>query len=108
MSKFKYGDIVTVGKNIAKVISVFKKGDATMCRVRFKNKNLMPREMEYLEWQLSFEKEHPFCPICESSWNITKFNMQEWKDCLKCNKKMEDLIEEYEDSKKIFWHDNWD
>lgn len=104
MAKFKYGDMVLAGKNRAKVISIYKKGNDYMCRVRFENVSLIPREMDYPESFLCFEEDYPFCPVCKSDWNVTKFNMHVWKDCRKCGKKFEDVVEEFE--KKSTNYDN--
>ena len=115
MTKFKYGDIVLAGENRAKITSVYWKGGKYMYTVRFENKNLIPREMDYPESFLRFEEDHSFCPICKSKLNITKFNMQVWKDCIKCGKKYEDLIKEskkkstsYNNLHDTSWGDYWD
>jgi hypothetical protein len=94
-AKFKYGDRVIVGGNKGKVVSVFKTNSNYSCKVRFDNQNLIPPEMEYDESLLVFEQDHSDrCPICNTKWNITKFNHNTWKDCLKCNKKSEDILKE--------------
>lgn len=115
MAKFKYGDTVLVGKNRAKVISIYKERNSYMYRVRFENINLIPREMDYPESFLNFEEDYPFCPVCKSEWKISKFNMYVWRDCIKCGKKSEDLIEEFEKKSNDYddlydnsWGDYWD
>ena len=32
-----------------------------------------------------------YCPICGDAWNIDRYHGQ-WKDCLKCKKRREDIV----------------
>lgn len=95
-AKFKYGDRVIVGGHKGKVVSVYKVNSNYSCKVRFDNPNLIPPEMEYDERLLQLDQEDQgCCPFCKTPWRITKFNSNTWKDCLKCNKKSEDILAEY-------------
>lgn len=98
---YKYGDRIKVGHNPGKVISVSKIGDEFWCRIEFDDKNLIPPEMNYEEWRLSpVDGENSIrCPICYTKWHVDKYN-KEWKDCLKCNKKAEDILKDFKDKEE--------
>lgn len=93
--KFKFGDRVKVGKHLGEIVSVRKNLNSNyLCKVKFDNKFLIPSEMEYKEEELQFEDGRTVgCPICQTPWHEVKFGQHVWKDCLKCNKKEEDIIE---------------
>lgn len=38
--------------------------------------------------------DHENCPACNTKLNVTHFGRNIWKDCLKCNKKLEDILAE--------------
>ena len=71
--------------------------------VAFDNKNLIPPEMEYKENRLEFRNgfngvthihsKTTHCPTCQVPWAISSSPVldQEWRDCLKCNKRFEDF-----------------
>jgi hypothetical protein len=91
-SKFKYGDKVLAGHHKGKVVSVRFVNSTYLCAVRFDDLKLIPREMEYEEFYLKFQHEwDEVCPSCGDRWNISKFRMHVWKDCLKCKKTQEEL-----------------
>lgn len=94
LSKFKYGDRVKAGKNLGKVVSIRRGTVGHFCMVKFDNQRLIPDEMEYKEEELEFEDGRTIgCPICRTPWHEVRFGNNLWKDCLKCNKKEEDIIE---------------
>lgn len=43
-------------------------------------------------------RDDSFCPICKTKWNISQFNMKTWKDCSKCKRTYESIMEEMENS----------
>lgn len=104
-SKFSFNDEVTANGYKAKIISV--RGnvfDGYSYRVRFLNTSLIPKEMDFSEETLikqnpPIPKEDINCPACNTPWKIVKFNMQIWKDCIKCNKTYEQIMKEYKNNK---------
>ncbi len=81
-----------------KVVSVKKEDGEYVYRIKFRDKNLIPPEMDFREKFVSFEHQHEvICPICKSRWKVVKFNMHVWKDCEKCGKTSEQLIKEHEE-----------
>jgi len=111
-SKFIYGDkVITPDNNRGKVVSVYTIGKEYYCKVKFDNAYLMPSEMEYHQDAITAVSSTSFsykamynsssqCPICGENWNKMNspiFGKSEiWIDCLKCKKKKEDIMEEYE------------
>jgi ribosomal protein L37AE/L43A len=92
-SKFKYGDEVIVSGHHGKVKSIRKDGQKYYCTVKFENNYLIPPEMEYDQDYIKLKDSNKnLCPFCKTRWNVTKFNMNVWKDCLKCNKTQEELL----------------
>jgi uncharacterized protein YbaR (Trm112 family) len=39
-------------------------------------------------------QDHKDCPKCKTPLNVATFGRHVWKDCIPCNKKLEDIIEE--------------
>lgn len=92
--KFKIKDKVSVNGNKAVVIDVLKN---KQYRVKFDNIFLIPPEMDVEEDNLVFsDPNRERCPFCKEKWKITQFNRQIWRDCVKCKKTAEELIDIYE------------
>lgn len=107
-SKFKYGDKVSANGHEGRVISIKKQGNTYICKVKFDNEYLLPSEMDYEESLLrEIVKPEDRCPCCHTKWTVTKFNNQVWKDCKKCNKTEEVILQEIKNKKsKNYW--DWD
>tara|TARA_R100000951_G_scaffold101420_1_gene92913 strand:- start:11965 stop:12411 length:447 start_codon:yes stop_codon:yes gene_type:complete len=99
-STFKYGDKVLVGKHLGKVVSIRDVDGKYICTVKFDDKNLIPSEMDYEERHLKLEySPDKHCPICGDEYQVVKFNMHVWKDCLTCKDKKENLEKIHADEK---------
>jgi len=99
--KFKYGDKVVVGTNDGIIDSVRKVGDNFICTVKFSDQRLIPPTMEYEQRHVSFiESNDEVCPFCHTRWKTTKYLNNVWKDCVPCNKKSEELIDQYNTTKE--------
>lgn len=97
MPKFKLGDKILADVHPAEIVSIKKENEEYVYRVKFKDKNLIPSEMDFKEKFISFQNQHDvICPVCKNRWKIARFNMHVWKDCEKCAKTSEQIIEEYE------------
>ena len=100
-SKFKYGDEVVVSGHYGKIKSIRKDGQRYYCTVKFENNYLIPPEMEYDQEYIKLKDSNKnLCPFCKTRWNVTKFNMNVWKDCLKCGKTQEELLKIKQDKKE--------
>jgi hypothetical protein len=101
--RFKYGDRVKIANHTGKVISIRKKNNKYYCTVLFDKPGLIPPQMEYQERHIKFENSYEeACPACGERWNIARFNMKVWKDCIKCNKTQEQLVKEDYEKKRNF------
>lgn len=93
--KYKYGDKVIVRGHDGKIISARKAQSGNyIYTVKFDNPNLIPSELDYLEHQIEENtNDETHCPVCKTKWNVVKFNMNVWKDCLRCQETSEKIIE---------------
>jgi len=93
--KYKYGDKVRVRGNEGKIVSARKALSGNyIYTVRFSDTSLIPPEMDYLEYQIEENTNNEtHCPVCKTKWNVVKFNMNIWKDCITCNETSEKIIE---------------
>jgi hypothetical protein len=98
-SKFKIGDKVVVDRHKGKIVNF--KAYCLKYTVKFDDPNLIPPEMDYDEMHISMDQEDSVCPICKTKWKVLKFNMKTWKDCVKCNKTSEAIMEEIENKKNL-------
>ncbi len=98
-SKFKIGDKVVVNRHKGKVVDF--KPYSLKYTIRFDDPNLIPSEMDYEERNISIDQEDSVCPVCKTKWKVLKFNMKTWKDCTKCNKTYEAIMEEIENKKNL-------
>lgn len=98
-SKFKIGDKVIVNSHKAEIIDF--KPYSLKYTVKFDNPNLLPAEMDFEESKIMLDKDDSVCPMCKTKWKILKFNMKTWKDCTKCNKTYESIMEEVENKKNL-------
>ena len=96
-SKFKIGDKVVVNRHKGKIVDF--KPYSLKYTIKFNDPDLIPSEMEYDERHISIDQEDSICPICKTTWKVLKFNMKTWKDCTKCNKTYESIMEEMEKKK---------
>ena len=94
-SKFRNGDKVTASthKGVVTAVTRDHNGKYTYT-VKFDDTKLIPPEMDYPEYHLKLDGDESVCPICKSKWSVLKFNMKTWKDCKKCNKTYEAIMEE--------------
>lgn len=100
--KFKYGDKVIVFGYKGTITSIRKEVDEYICTVSFENTTLIPSQMDYKEKHISFQNnDENCCPACGDSWKVSVFNNQTWKDCIRCNKTQEQLLEESKYPPKI-------
>ena len=112
--KFKTGDIIrTIGDSKARVMSssvkVTHNSDGTIDRVNMVEVEIIGGHRDgelasYEESSMSFDVTAfaeqnsnvtitDACPKCGSEWHVSGFT-KEWKDCLKCGKRAEDLCAE--------------
>jgi ssDNA-binding Zn-finger/Zn-ribbon topoisomerase 1 len=96
-SKFKIGDKVIVNSHKGKIIDF--KPYCLKYTIKFDNPNLLPSEMDFEESRISIDRDDSVCPICKTQWKILKFNMKTWKDCTKCGKTYEAIMEDVENKK---------
>lgn len=100
MSKFKIGDRVIYDDRHKGTIAQCRKDlmVGNTCLIEFDDCDLIPPQLVVPEYTLKLitPKYHPknYCPICNTKWTITKFNMKEWKDCGKCKKTKEQIEKE--------------
>lgn len=103
-SRFSFNQEITANGYKAKIVSVRGNAfDGYTYRVKFLNSSLIPNEMEFSESVLvkqnpPIAKDDLFCPVCSTPWKVVKFNMQTWKDCVKCNKTYEQIMKEKKES----------
>jgi hypothetical protein len=57
--KFKYGDRVKAGSHDGKIVSIKSDGNGYVCTVKFDNRFLIPREMDYADFDLELIEEAP-------------------------------------------------
>lgn len=97
MAKYKYGDLVTVNGQKAKIVSTWISLNGVDCRVQFNDGS----EAEYPESHIEprfnqFLK--GLCPICRSEWHVIEhpFHGKKvlWYDCVKCKKTRETIEDE--------------
>jgi len=100
-SKFKIGDKVMVNFHKGKIVNIRHYSLPIKYTVKFDDPNLIPSEMDFEESNISFNQTDSVCPICKTKWKIVKFNMKTWKDCAKCNKTSEAIMEEIETKKNF-------
>jgi hypothetical protein len=94
-SKFRNGDKVIANIHKGEVVAVTRDHHGKyIYTVKFKDPGLIPSEMDYPENYLKLDGDDSVCPICKSKWSVLKFNMKTWKDCKKCNKTYEAIMEE--------------
>lgn len=111
MARFKVGDKVKFTKDDGTVVTgtvsnlfIEPYGVGTVYDVSLDDKNLIPNIMEIEERYLTpaddyhrkfmrhyYNTEH-FCPICGSEWKKTAYGKNIWYDCVKCNKRKEDIL----------------
>lgn len=105
-AKFSFNDEIKANGHKARIISI--KGnyfDGYIYRVKFLDNGLMPSEMDFTE-EILIKQNPPkpggesVCPVCNNPWKVVKFNMQTWKDCIKCNKTYEQIMQESKPGKK--------
>lgn len=99
MFKFNKGDIVIYGKQydatiIKTTVNIY--GNDVYV-IEFHNKNLIPPQMEADEGYLEIKQFSPntHCPICNTKYTITRFNMAVWYDCPKCKDSRENILDKY-------------
>lgn len=95
--KFKIGDKVIVNRHKGRIVNFMSY--CSLYTIRFDDPTLIPPEMDYEERYILMDQEDSICPICKTKWKVLKFNMKTWKDCVKCNKTSEAIMEEVENKK---------
>ena len=117
MPKYKYGDRVQVNGHAGTVKSVRTSSSGGYeCTVYFDDPNLIPPFMEVPENHIKpyyggtkkYEYDNRFsykrimngseyCPVCNTKWHTIEHPIfgkkQVWKDCLKCKKTQEQIME---------------
>lgn len=96
-SKFKIGDKVIVNRHKGRIVNFMSY--CSLYTIRFDDPALIPSEMDYEERYISMDQNESTCPICRTNWKILKFNMKTWKDCPKCGKTYEAIMESIENKK---------
>jgi tRNA(Ile2) C34 agmatinyltransferase TiaS len=101
--KFKRGDIViTLANTKGKVIDIKYNKGIPKIRIEYlksKIKTIFREDeltlhhecLEGLEKRVEVTTDK--CPVCGTAWTETRFGFSEWKDCLKCGKRAEDLMD---------------
>jgi hypothetical protein len=109
----KYGDKVKLDGEEGKVISIWMDFlNRRMAKVEFDDKAFP----DYVDYEANIESKNTYgkstseswgtierryhytrdtnkyCPRCDTPWKVTKWERCVWYDCLRCNKRKEDLI----------------
>lgn len=100
--KFKVGDSVETAYGAAgKVLEVGKNAQGEVVytvKTRFGETTYKDRELKFdfrdLKDTTSFDPtaNNGRCPVCSTPWTKTSFGSKTWYDCLKCEKKAEDIV----------------
>jgi hypothetical protein len=105
ITKFKVGDKVVVNISPDKpsepgaVIATHRDNYGNIEHtIKFDDSRLIPPQMDFPEFLISMSKKDSVCPVCKTEWSIVKFNMKTWKDCLKCKKTYEDIMQQTKNS----------